>query len=177
VIAKDIICGPRSIYLVQAFLLLYLWSFPYEIMNKEPSSMYCALAKSMAKSLGLHRPQHPFQFFSAKDVIIGDLENRSRTWLACFIVDLMYAESKYALDSPLTALQAYRQIWCPGHIESRLHGPSYPQLSTSHASRSHGNPAAPCLHHVENLSDAGRKRELIHWTHVSSPPTRSDARY
>lgn len=86
-IAEHILLGSRSILLVQAFLLLCIWPFPHESMSKDPSSIYCGFAITMAKLLGLHRPQHPFRFFSAKDVEIGDLEARTRTWLACFIVD------------------------------------------------------------------------------------------
>lgn len=86
-IADVLILGTRSIYLVQALLLLCVWSFPHEDMNKEPFSMYCSVAISMARSLGLHRPQYPFLLFAAKASDIGTMENRTATWLSCFIVD------------------------------------------------------------------------------------------
>ncbi|KAL2831543.1 fungal-specific transcription factor domain-containing protein [Aspergillus cavernicola] len=87
-LAADILLlGTRSIYLVQALLLLCVWSFPLEDMNKELLSMYCAVAISMARSLGLHRPQYPFPLFAAKASEIGTLETRTATWLSCFIVD------------------------------------------------------------------------------------------
>ncbi|KAL4917394.1 fungal-specific transcription factor domain-containing protein [Aspergillus aurantiobrunneus] len=86
-VADILLLGTRSIYLVQALLLLCVWSFPHEDMNREPFSMYCAVAISMARSLGLHRPQHPFLLFAAKASEIGTLETRTATWLACFIVD------------------------------------------------------------------------------------------
>lgn len=87
-LAADIILfGTRSVYLVQALLLLYVWSSPHGSMNKEPLSMYCALAISMARSLGLHRPRYPFPFFAAMSSEIGTLETRRSTWLCCFIVD------------------------------------------------------------------------------------------
>ncbi|KAL4742964.1 hypothetical protein BDV11DRAFT_179273 [Aspergillus similis] len=56
-------------------------------MNKEPFSMNCAVAISMARSLGLHRPQHPFLLFAAKASEIGTMETRMATWVSCFIVD------------------------------------------------------------------------------------------
>ncbi|KAL5340571.1 fungal-specific transcription factor domain-containing protein [Aspergillus crustosus] len=86
-VADILLLGNRSIYLVQALLLLCVWSFPHEDMNKEPFSMYCAVAISMARSLGLHRPQHPFLMFAAKASEIGTLETRTVTWLSCFIID------------------------------------------------------------------------------------------
>ncbi|KAL4786499.1 fungal-specific transcription factor domain-containing protein [Aspergillus varians] len=86
-VADIILLGTRSIHLVQALLLLCAWSFPHEDMNKEPFSMYCAVAISMARSLGLHRPQYPFLFFAAKASEIGTTESRAATWLSCFIVD------------------------------------------------------------------------------------------
>ncbi|KAL3468106.1 fungal-specific transcription factor domain-containing protein [Aspergillus heterothallicus] len=86
-VADILLVGARSIYLVQALILLCVWSCPHEDMNKEPFSMYCALAISMARSLGLHRPQHPFLLFAAKASEIGTPEARSVTWLSCFIVD------------------------------------------------------------------------------------------
>ncbi|KAJ5097191.1 hypothetical protein N7456_007912 [Penicillium angulare] len=86
-VADIILLGSRSIYLVQALLLLCVWSFPHEDMNKEPFSMYGAVAISMARSLGLHRPQYPFLLFAAKASEIGTLESRTLTWLSCFIVD------------------------------------------------------------------------------------------
>ncbi|KAL2849605.1 fungal-specific transcription factor domain-containing protein [Aspergillus pseudoustus] len=86
-VADILLLGTRSIYLVQALLLLCVWSFPHEDMNKEPFSMYCSVAISMARSLGLHRPQHPFLLFAAKSSEIGTTETRTATWLACFIVD------------------------------------------------------------------------------------------
>ncbi|KAJ6113224.1 hypothetical protein N7523_006541 [Penicillium sp. IBT 18751x] len=87
-LAADILLlGTRSIYLVQSLLLLCVWSFPLGNMNKEPLSMYCAVAISMARSLGLHRPKHPFPLFAAQASEIGNLESRTATWLSCFIVD------------------------------------------------------------------------------------------
>ncbi|KAJ5831764.1 hypothetical protein N7474_000075 [Penicillium riverlandense] len=87
-LAADILLlGTRSIYLVQALLLLCVWSFPHDDMNKEPLSMYCAVAISMARSLGLHRPQYPFPLFAAKASEVGTVETRTATWLSCFIVD------------------------------------------------------------------------------------------
>ncbi|KAF9888918.1 hypothetical protein FE257_008087 [Aspergillus nanangensis] len=86
-VADILLLGNRSIYLVQALVLLCVWSFPHEDMNKEPFSMYCSVAISMARSLGLHRPQHPFVLFAAKASEIGSLETRTLTWLSCFIVD------------------------------------------------------------------------------------------
>lgn len=90
-LAADIILlGNRSIHLVQALLLLCVWSSPHGSMNKEPLSMYCALAISMARSLGLHRPQHPFAFFAAMSSELETLEVRRSTWLSCFIIDQWY---------------------------------------------------------------------------------------
>ncbi|KAL4751803.1 hypothetical protein BDW72DRAFT_87758 [Aspergillus terricola var. indicus] len=86
-VADILLLGTRSIHLVQALLLLCIWSFPHEDMNKEPFSMYCAVAISMARSLGLHRPRHPFLFFAAKASEIGTMETRTATWVSCFIVD------------------------------------------------------------------------------------------
>ncbi|KAE8140480.1 hypothetical protein BDV38DRAFT_279981 [Aspergillus pseudotamarii] len=86
-VADILLLGTRSIQLVQALLLLCVWSFPHEDMNKEPFSMYGALAISMARSLGLHRPQHPFLLFAAKASEIGTTEARTSAWLSCFIVD------------------------------------------------------------------------------------------
>lgn len=86
-VADILLLGTRSIYLVQALLLLCVWSFPQEDMNKEPFSMYCAVAISMARSLGLHRPKYPFLLFAAKASEIGTIETRTATWLSCFIVD------------------------------------------------------------------------------------------
>lgn len=86
-IADIILIGTKSIYLVQALLLLCVWSFPHEDMNREPFSMYSAVAISMARSLGLHRPQYPFILFAAKASEIGTVEVRRITWLSCFIID------------------------------------------------------------------------------------------
>lgn len=86
-VAEILLIGTKSIYLVQALLLLCVWSFPHEDMNKEPFSMYSAVAISMARSLGLHRPQYPYLLFAAKASDIGTIETRTMTWLSCFIVD------------------------------------------------------------------------------------------
>jgi hypothetical protein len=86
-VADILLLGTRSIYHVQALLLLCVWSFPHEDMNREPFSMYGAVAISMARSLGLHRPHHPFLLFAAKASEIGTMETRTLTWLSCFIVD------------------------------------------------------------------------------------------
>jgi len=51
--------------------------------------LYCGLAIHMAMLLGLHHPQHPFRFLNAAGAEIGDLAVRTRTWLACFIVNQM----------------------------------------------------------------------------------------
>ncbi|KAI0121294.1 fungal-specific transcription factor domain-containing protein [Xylariales sp. AK1849] len=100
-LAADILLlGTRSIHLVQALLLLYVWSFPHKDMNKEPLSMYCAVAISMARSLGLHRPQHPFRFFAAKASEIGTVETRTITWLSCFIVDQWHT-ARFGVPSAL----------------------------------------------------------------------------
>lgn len=86
-VADIVLLGTRSIFLVQALILLCVWSFPHEDMNREPFSMYLAIAISMARSLGLHRPQYPFLMFAAKASEIGTMESRTATWLSCFIVD------------------------------------------------------------------------------------------
>jgi hypothetical protein len=86
-VADIILIGTKSIYLVQALLLLCAWTFPHEDMNKEPFSMYSAVAISMARSLGLHRPEYPYLLFAAKASEIGTLETRRITWLSCFLVD------------------------------------------------------------------------------------------
>ncbi|GAD96897.1 pogo transposable element, putative [Paecilomyces variotii No. 5] len=86
-VADIVLLGTRSIFLVQALILLCVWSFPHEDMNREPFSMYLAIAISMARSLGLHRPQYPFLMFAAKASDIGTMESRAATWLSCFIVD------------------------------------------------------------------------------------------
>lgn len=52
--------------------------------------MYCALAISMARSLGLHRPEYPFPLFASMSSEVGTLETRRTTWLSCFIVDQWY---------------------------------------------------------------------------------------
>ena len=79
----------RSIFFVQALLLLCVWPFPFSAINEEPSWLYCGLAVHMAMLLGLHRPQHPFRLLSAADAEVGDLAERTRTWLACFTVNHM----------------------------------------------------------------------------------------
>ena len=79
----------RSIYFVQALLLLSVWPFPFNAVNEEPSWLHCGLATHMAMLLGLHRPLHPFRLLNAAGAEIGDLPMRTRTWLACFIVDQM----------------------------------------------------------------------------------------
>ncbi|KAJ5125136.1 hypothetical protein N7476_010516 [Penicillium atrosanguineum] len=107
--ADIILLGTRSIYLVQALLLLYVWSSPQGSMNKEPLSMYCALAISMARSLGLHRPQYPFPLFAAMSSEVGTLETRRTTWLSCFIVDQWHT-ARFGVPSSVridhTVLQA-----------------------------------------------------------------------
>lgn len=79
----------RSIYFVQALLLLCVWPFPFKQVIDDPSWLYCGLATHMATLLGLHRPQHIVRLLSALDAEIGDFVERSRTWIACFIVDQM----------------------------------------------------------------------------------------
>ena len=79
----------RSTSFVHALLLLCIWPFPFSAINEDPSWLYCGLAINMAMLLGLHHPQHPFGLLNATGAEIGDLAVRTRTWLACFIVNQM----------------------------------------------------------------------------------------
>lgn len=88
--ADHTVAASRSIFFVQALLLLCVWPFPFGAINEDPSWLYCGLAIHMAMLLGLHRPQHPFRLLHAADAEVGDLAMRTRTWLACFTVNQMY---------------------------------------------------------------------------------------
>ncbi|KAJ5770681.1 uncharacterized protein N7511_002732 [Penicillium nucicola] len=125
-VADILLSGTRSIYLVQALLLLCVWSFPHEDMNKEPFSMYSAVAISMARSLGLHRPQYPFLLFAAKASDIGTVETRTSTWLACFIVDQWHT-ARFGVPASIkidhTVLHALNDstIGVPATMKIQLH--------------------------------------------------------
>ncbi|KAJ5630866.1 uncharacterized protein N7484_010966 [Penicillium longicatenatum] len=125
-VADILLLGTRSIYLVQALLLLCVWSSPHEDMNKEPFSMYGAVAISMARSLGLHRPKHPFLLFAAKASEIGTMETRTVTWLACFIVDQWHT-ARFGVPSSIridhTVLHALNvsMPWIPTITMIQLH--------------------------------------------------------
>ena len=86
-----------NLALVQALLLLCLWTPSYTSQSDDPSWMLCGIATHKALQLGLHRSgfDHEFMSLSEQTLDYGAREARRRTWLACFIVNERF-------DRPLT---------------------------------------------------------------------------
>lgn len=82
-----IIETPRSIHIVQALLILTMWSYLWKPLIEDPSLRLFGLAKTLAMQLGLHRSQYATDFPAHQVRIQGEEVWKRRTWLRCFYVD------------------------------------------------------------------------------------------
>lgn len=75
---------------MQALLLLCHWPLPFHRLD-DPSHAFIALATHMGLRMGLHRPCHVGEFRDASAA--GEMGMlRRRTWVACFITNIRYAD-------------------------------------------------------------------------------------
>jgi hypothetical protein len=77
----------RSLYSIQALLLLCCWPLPFGPTKNDPSHTFVSLATHNALLLGLHRPQHAsdFEYKTTHDDDMSVL--RRKCWIACFIIN------------------------------------------------------------------------------------------
>lgn len=77
----------RSVDIVQALLLLCEFQLPSASLREDMVWTCGALAVRTATSLGLHRPPNAEDFTCRATFTRSQLEERTRVWLYCFIVD------------------------------------------------------------------------------------------
>ncbi|KAG0648535.1 Regulatory LEU3 [Hyphodiscus hymeniophilus] len=77
---------PHTRYIVQAILLLSVWSFPANSMSTDPAFILVSIAKSISMQLGIHRPEIIQDFVRVKTQL-NSLEFRDavQTWAGAFI--------------------------------------------------------------------------------------------
>lgn len=76
-----------SLVLIQALLLLCVWTPPYASLPDDPSWMLCGLATHQAMQIGLHRTGFDHEFLLNEKIGGEVVETRRKTWLACFVVN------------------------------------------------------------------------------------------
>lgn len=74
----------RSIWTIQALLLLCLWPFPVASQLDDPSWEYCGMAVAAALKMGLD--DSPASWGEAIRPSSDELTWRSKTWLGCLCV-------------------------------------------------------------------------------------------
>lgn len=90
-VAAAIATPPRSVEVVQAFLVLCMWPFPFYTTTEDPSLLYCGIAIQAGLQMGLHRPGFT-RDFSSRRVLLEEPEDVvNSTWLACYIVSQLQA--------------------------------------------------------------------------------------
>jgi len=82
----SVLSPPHNVQVVQGLLLLCIWPFPFSTQSSDPSSFYAALAVQIGYNIGLHRPTLATEFEYAFNTEELDIETRSSTWMACYIV-------------------------------------------------------------------------------------------
>ena len=86
----------KSVYLVQAFLLLATWpqTFPQSSNINEQAWMYVSVATHMAQCLGLHKSFLSCEYTMNQTETTEDTRREwVRTWVGCFIVSQLYLSS------------------------------------------------------------------------------------
>jgi len=76
-----------SLQAMQALLLLCHWPLPYE-KHDDPSLSLIAIATQMGFRMGLHRPDHTFEFMVDSHSHMELDIFRRRTWVACFVMNV-----------------------------------------------------------------------------------------
>jgi hypothetical protein len=80
----------QSLYQIQALLLLCYWPLPFGASINDYSWSYCGLAINYAFLQGLHRPSNLSDFAYDATYDQTTVNERRKTWLACFIVSHRY---------------------------------------------------------------------------------------
>jgi len=91
---------PKSVHIVQAFLLLATWPQNSQDGNPihEQAWMYVSIATHMAQCLGLHRSFLASEYPGHGCEVNEDRRREwVRTWVGCFIVSQLYTHSKSVL--------------------------------------------------------------------------------
>ena len=91
---------PKSVHIVQAFLLLATWPQNQQEGNAihEQSWLYVGIATHMAQCLGLHRSFLASEYPGHECEVNEDRRREwARTWVGCFIVSQLYTHSKPVL--------------------------------------------------------------------------------
>lgn len=83
-LSEYLTCSIRSIWTIQALLLLCLWPFPVENQLDDPSWEYCGIAVAAALKMGLDGS--PANWGVAIQPTTDELTCRLKTWLGCFAV-------------------------------------------------------------------------------------------
>lgn len=77
---------PHTCFIVQAILLLSVWSFPTNSMSTDPSFVLVSIAKSAAMQLGLHRPEVIQDYLRVKTQLSSkEFQDVVKTWVGGFI--------------------------------------------------------------------------------------------
>ncbi|GAD96987.1 conserved hypothetical protein [Paecilomyces variotii No. 5] len=93
-----LVASIRSVYTIQALLLLCLWPFPVEKQTDDPSWEYCAVAVAAVFKMGLDDSQT--SWIDASEPPSDNLACRLKTWLGCFIVSTTLSADR-ALPPPM----------------------------------------------------------------------------
>jgi hypothetical protein len=103
----------RNVEIVQALLILCMWPFPYHTQLEDPSFIYCGMATNIGLQIGLHRPEFAYEFNSKLDVLRSSHHTRRTTWIACYIINHLYAV-RYGV--PCSVNQDYNLLVSLDHI-------------------------------------------------------------
>lgn len=83
---KNISTPPHTIDLVQAIVLLTTWPFPTSTMQTDPSLTIISIAKAVALTLGLHRPEAVQDFMRVNTKFNRkQIQEATKTWAGCYI--------------------------------------------------------------------------------------------
>ena len=91
---QNLLSPHKSVYLVQAFLLLATWpqTYPHGSNINEQAWMYASTATHMAQCLGLHKSFLSSEYSSTQTETTEDTRREwVRTWVGCFIVSQLYS--------------------------------------------------------------------------------------
>ncbi|KAK4949742.1 hypothetical protein LTR10_011584 [Elasticomyces elasticus] len=113
-----------SIQFMQALILLCQWPLPYEKME-DPSHAFAVLATHMGLRMGMHRPDHAFEY--GFDALSGGHELlRRKVWACCFTTNVSVSggigmPATIQLDQGLLEMLTTKPDWLPETIYHQVH--------------------------------------------------------
>ncbi|KAI1630086.1 transcriptional regulatory protein LEU3 [Exophiala viscosa] len=113
-----------SLQFMQALLLLCQWPLPY-LRMEDPSHAFAVLATQMGLRMGMHRPDHSFEY--GFDSYNGGHELlRRKVWACCFTTNVSVSgglglPATIQLDHSLLQMSSTKPEWLPDTLYHQLH--------------------------------------------------------